>query len=106
MEKNNLKKFIKGWFIGDFSPSLLQTKDFEISIKRYNKNDYEKAHYHKISTEYTIIIEGEVKMNGNVYSKDDIIIISPEESSDFLCLEDTVTCVIKTPSLKNDKFIL
>jgi hypothetical protein len=106
LEKNNLKKFIKGWFIGDFSPSLLQTKDFEISIKRYNKNDYEKAHYHKISTEYTIIIEGEVKMNGNVYSKDDIIIISPEESSDFLCLEDTVTCVIKTPSLKNDKFIL
>ena len=55
---DNLKNFIKGWFIGNFKPTLFKTTNFEIAIKRYKKGDYEKPHYHKISTEYTIIITG------------------------------------------------
>ena len=33
MENNNLNNFIKGWFIGDFKPTILNTSDFEIAIK-------------------------------------------------------------------------
>ena len=34
MKTDNLNNFIKGWVIGSFDPSLFQTDDFEISIKR------------------------------------------------------------------------
>lgn len=105
MEKFNLENFTKGWFIGNFEPSLFKTNDFEVSVKRYRVGDYENSHHHKISTEYTIIIDGEVEMNGIKYKKDDIIIISPNESTDFKCLTDVTTIVVKTPSSKDDKFV-
>jgi mannose-6-phosphate isomerase-like protein (cupin superfamily) len=105
METFNLNNMFKGWFIGDFEPTIKNTKDFEFAIKRYNSGDYEKKHHHKISTEYTIIIEGEVEMNGVHYEKDDIIVINPNESTDFNCLTDVITAVVKIPSAKNDKYI-
>ena len=44
-------------------------------------------------------------MNGIKYIKDDIIIIQPNESTDFKSITDVVTVVIKTPSENNDKYI-
>jgi quercetin dioxygenase-like cupin family protein len=105
MIKNNLENFIKGWFIGNFEPTLLSTQDFEIAIKKYKKGDYEESHFHKISTEYTIIVKGKVKMNGIIYKTDDIITIQPNEKTDFECLTNVITCVIKIPSSKNDKYL-
>lgn len=105
MRINNLNNFIKGWFIGNFEPSLNKTNDFEISIKRYNKGDIEKSHTHKISTEYTVIIIGEVEMNNVTYKQDDILTIEPGEYTDFKCLSDVITCVVKTPCSKNDKYL-
>ena len=37
--------------------------------------------------------------------KDDIITIQPNESTDFKCITDVVTVVIKRPSSNNDKYI-
>lgn len=106
MKKNNLNNFIKGWIIGRFEPSLFQTDDFEISIKRYKEGDCEQSHTHKIATEYTIIIDGQVKMNNILYQSNDIIIIEPNEYTDFKCLTDiAITCVVKIPCSKNDKYI-
>jgi len=105
MDKTNLKHFTKGWFIGNFYPTLLNTNEFEVAIKRYNAGDYEQEHHHKIATEITVILEGEVEMNGVKYIKDDIITIQPNESTDFKCVTDVVTIVIKTPSVNNDKYI-
>ena len=104
MNKHNLKNMFKGWFIGDFEPTLFPSKDFEVAIKKYKQGDYEKSHMHKISTEYTIIVDVKVTMNNVVYNTDDIIIIEPGEYTDFECLTDVITCVIKTPSSKNDKY--
>lgn len=105
MKRNNLNNFFKGWFIGKFEPSLFQTDDFEIAVKRYKKGDYEESHVHKIATEYTLIISGFVDMNGSIWQDNDIIIIKPGEYTDFTCLTDVITCVVKTPSSKNDKYI-
>jgi len=105
MIKSNLNNFFKGWFIGNFEPTLDNTDDFEVAIKRYKKADYEESHVHKISTEYTIIITGTVIMNGKKYTDDDIIVIEPGEYTDFECLTDVVTCCVKTPSSKNDKYL-
>jgi len=105
MKKFDLNNFIKGWFIGDFEPSLFQSGDFEVAIKRYKKGDNEESHTHKISTEYTIIVSGQVLMNDILYKEDDIIVLEPGDYTDFHCLTDVVTCVVKTPSSKNDKYV-
>lgn len=101
----NLDEMTKGWFIGDFSPAVLTTSDFEIGIKKYQKGDYEKAHYHKEAEEYTVIIIGKVQMNDSVFEEGDIIQVKRKEVTDFRCLEDTITAVVKTKSVKNDKYI-
>jgi hypothetical protein len=105
MIKKNLNEFFRGWFIGNFEPSMLKTDDFEIGIKRYNKGDFETAHYHKEAIEYTVIVEGVVKMNDVIYKKDDIIEVAQWETIRFECLEDAVTVVIKTPCVKGDKYL-
>jgi quercetin dioxygenase-like cupin family protein len=106
MKKHDLNNMIGGWFIGDFNPTLHKTKDFEVALKSYNKNDFEAEHFHKIATEYTVIIDGEVIMSGKHYKTGDIIIIKPNESTDFKALTDVKTLVVKVPSVKNDKFII
>lgn len=101
----NLSHMIRGWFAGDFSPTAFQTKDFEVGIKHYKAGDFEKAHHHKLATEITVIISGQVKMNGITYSTNDIIVIEPNETTDFECLTDVVTCVVKSGSFSNDKYL-
>lgn len=105
MTKYDLNEYFKGWFIGDFNPSILKTNDFEVGIKKYKKNDYEPHHHHKIATEITVIVAGKVIMNDIEYSEGDIIKIEPNESTDFKCLTDVTTVVIKTPCVKNDKYV-
>jgi len=104
MKYGNLKDMFKGWFIGDFEPTLFATDQFEVAIKRYEEGDSEVKHVHKVATEFTIIVEGEVEMNGIKYVKDDIIIIEPNEYTDFHCLTDVVTTVVKVPCVKGDKY--
>jgi len=95
-----------GWFIGNFTPSLFQTNDCEVAVKTYNKGDKEAAHYHKVATEYTAIISGRVRMNGVDYCAGDIIVMEPNESTDFECLEDGTTNVpVKIPGANNDKYL-
>lgn len=106
MKKFNLTAFIGGWFIGNFNPSIIDTETFEIAIKKYVAGDKEQKHLHKVADEITVIVIGKVKMNDIIYSTDDIIYIEKNEPTDFMCLEDTITCVIKIPSHKNDKYIL
>lgn len=106
MEKFNLKDFTRGWVYGNFEPTLMNSSDTEVSIKRYGKGDHEEKHFHKVATEWTIILEGAVEMNGVMYYKDDIIKINPNESTDFKCLTDVITIVIKSPCVKDDKYVV
>ncbi|HGJ67492.1 TPA: hypothetical protein ENS27_19190 [bacterium] len=106
MKTAKLKDMIKGWFIGNFEPTLHKTNDVEVGVKEYKKGDNESAHYHKIATEYTVIISGKVKMNNIIYESGEIIVIEPGESTDFLALEDTITVVVKIPGVNNDKYLL
>ena len=100
----NLKDFTKGWFVGHFSPSIIDTNDVEVAIKKYKAGDYESSHYHKIATEITVIVSGSVEMNGVKYAEDDIIEIQPHTPTDFRCLTDVVTVVVKYPGASNDKY--
>lgn len=102
----NLKNFAKGWFIGNFEPSIFKTDDFEITIKRYKKNDKEEPHYHKISNEYSAIVSGVFRFNERILKADDIVLAEPDETIEFECLEDGVNVVVKIPCVKNDKYII
>ena len=106
MKKFSLEEMIGGWLVGNFNPSLLKQSDFEVAIKRYAKGESEEKHMHKIATEITVIVEGRVIMNDNEYSKNDIIFIPPGDATNFIVLEDTITVVVKTPSIQNDKYII
>lgn len=105
MVKHKLHTFKKGWIIGNFDPSLLITKDIEVAIKHYIKGNEELSHHHKIATEWTCIVKGRVSINDIIYEQNDIIQIFPNEIAKFKALEDTITVVIKTPSVKDDKYV-
>lgn len=105
MKKENLNEMTKGWFVGNFLPTLFKTKEVEVAVKKYNEGDFEDKHYHKIATEITVIVSGKVRMNGTVYNQDDIIVIEPFEVTDFFAITNTVTTVIKIPCANNDKYI-
>lgn len=105
MKTAKLENMVKGWFIGNFEPSLLKTNDVEVAVKTYKKGDYEAKHHHKIATEFTCIIRGKVKMNGIEYGAGDIVVMEPNEATDFECLEDdTTNVVVKFPGANNDKY--
>ena len=106
MKVDKLDRIVKGWFVGNFEPTVIKTNDVEVAVKKYKAGDYEPAHYHKIATEVTVIVSGEVEMNGVRYTEGDIIVISPNEPTDFRVLKDTITTVVKYPGANNDKYLV
>ena len=100
----NVDNFIKGWLVGDFKPSIINSKDIEVGLKYYKKGDKETSHVHKINTEYTIVVSGKIRMNNKVYSEKEIVEILPNTLTYFESLEDSITLVIKSPSIPSDKY--
>ena len=95
-----------GWFIGDFHPSILTSKDFEIAVKTYNLGDIEEYHFHKIGTEITVILEGRAEMAERTLVEGDIILLEPGQGTSFKALTKVKTLVVKTPSVIGDKYLL
>ena len=106
MKIAKLDQMIGGWFIGDFEPNIVRTKDFEVGIKYYKRGDKEPLHVHKIGSEITVIESGKVIMMDTVINAGEIIMLSPGDATSFEALEDTTTIVIKFPSVIGDKYIL
>lgn len=104
MKVAKLNDLVNGWFVGDFIPTIIKTNDVEVAVKYYKRGDKEESHFHKISTEVTVVCYGRVLFNGKEYSTGDIVIFEPYESTDFEALEDSITTVVKYPGAKNDKY--
>lgn len=104
MKTAKLNDMTKGWFVGNFKPTLYKTNDCEVAIKSYNKGDAEVAHYHKIATEITAIVKGKVRMFDTIFSAGDIVIVEPGDITAFEALEDSMNVVVKIPGANNDKY--
>ena len=52
MKKFNLNDMEKGGLLGNFQPTVYKTDNCEFAIKKYNKGDYEKEHFHKAQQNY------------------------------------------------------
>jgi len=99
------ENMIRGWFVGDFEPTVYKTEACEVAVKTYKVGDYEKSHHHKKATEISQVISGKVKMKSIILKEGDIVIISPNESTDFEALTDARIVVVKIPGAKNDKYV-
>ena len=106
MKTARLEDMTKGWFVGAFSPTAHATDACEVGVKRYKAGDKEAAHLHKVATEITLVLEGRVRMAGAEWSAGDIVALDPGEASDFECLADAVTIVVKTPGALDDKYFV
>ncbi len=104
MKKAHLSDMVKGWFVGDFTPTAFASDQCEVAVKTYQKGDSDSAHFHKLAHEITLILEGEIRMMDSTWRKGDIIIIEPGEVSAFLALTDATLIVIKIPGGKDDKY--
>jgi len=103
---SNLNQMVKGWFVGGFTPSVFETQDCEVAVKHYKAGDFEEKHFHKIATEITVVISGQIRMMNRVWGKGDIIVLDPNEVTDFEALTDCVNVVVKMPGAPNDKYLL
>lgn len=106
MSAHNLKDFVRGWFVGDFEPTLVKSKEFEVAIQYYKAGDAEPRHVHKVAREITAIAYGRVVMSGKEFVAGDIVDISPGTPTDFSVLEDAIVVVVKTPSRPSDKYVV
>lgn len=105
MRVHQLGDMVGGWFVGHFSPNVMQTDDFEAAVKYYKRGDREASHHHKVAEEITVVAAGSVLMFGQVFRQGAIIHLDPGDSTDFEALEDTITVVVKRPSVADDKYL-
>lgn len=90
--------------IGDFTPSVLKTSDFEVGYLKHKKGEVWPRHYHAISVEYNLLVRGSMKVCGREIYPGDIFIIEPNEEADPVFYEDCEIVCIKTPSVPGDKY--
>lgn len=106
MKFGKLDQMIKGWFIGNFDPTMGASEHVEVGVKFYKAGDIDQPHFHKIATEITCIIEGQVEMCGQILGNGDIIEVESGEANTFKALKDTTLVVVKLPCAKDDKYLL
>lgn len=95
-----------GWFIGNFDPTALKTKEFEVCYKVHLKGEKWDTHYHAQATEINYLISGKMRIQETELNTGDIFTIYPFEVADPEFLEDCELIVVKTPSVKGDKFVV
>jgi quercetin dioxygenase-like cupin family protein len=105
MQFSQLEAMHGGWFVGDFSPAVLRTPAFEAAVKYYRAGDYEPPHHHRAAQEITVLVSGRVRMCGRELQPGDMVLLERHESTGFQALEDTITVVVKAPSVPGDKFL-
>lgn len=104
MKTYKLKNFKGGWICGNFLPSIIQTKLFEVGFKDYKEGHQEKGHVHNEAVEISVFLSGKCLMNEKILTKGDVVVLEKGESmTGFKCIEDASTAVIKMPSVLNDK---
>ena len=103
---DHIQKYTRGWVVGDFTPSILNTKDFEVGILKHSKGEKWPKHYHVKADEYNILLDGKMIIQGRELNAGNIFIIEKMEIADPVFLEDCRVLVMKVPSVPDDKIIV
>lgn len=103
-----LEEMTGGWFVGDFTPSIVRTPACEVAVRHYAAGDEEPHHWQEVAAEITAVISGEVYLGGRVLKAGDIVLLEPgeQDASSFRALTDATLVAVKMPSLPHDKRVL
>ncbi|MCA8941018.1 MAG: hypothetical protein KDB80_00545 [Planctomycetes bacterium] len=93
-----------GWFIGDFEPSVMQTKDFAVGWRQHAKGEPIEPYFHVLAPEVNVIVRGRVRVNDQELAVGDIFLVHPKEVCRIEFLEDTDLVVVKWPSVPGDEY--
>lgn len=104
MTITNIKDYHRGWFIGNFEPSVIKTDQFEVAVLTHKKDEVWPQHYHKIATEYNVLLEGKMKICGKEINAGDIFVLNPFEVANPIFIEDCKVLCVKIPSIIGDKY--
>lgn len=104
MKTYKIDEMTKGWFVGNFEPTAIKSEAAEVAVKTYSAGDIDDAHYHKIATEVTVVLYGNVMFNDQSFSKGDVIVVEPGEVVLFRAITDAANVVVKVPGATNDKY--
>jgi quercetin dioxygenase-like cupin family protein len=103
MKTEHIDNFIKGWFVGKFEPSLLKD-NFEVGLHQHKAGEFHQDHYHKLGTEINLMVEGSLRINGQIVGPGDIFVLEPYEISQVEYLTDVKLVVVRNISNPNDKY--
>ncbi len=106
MSDSKLSNFPGGWLVGSFSPSLFSRGDIEVGVKILKAGFLDRAHYHKKSNEYNVLLSGSLLHNGVVIEEGSIFIFRPGEVSKVSVLTDALILVIRDGSGIGDKYLV
>jgi quercetin dioxygenase-like cupin family protein len=106
MRVGKLSDMHRGWIIGDFGPSLYQTSHFEVGILTHPKGEKWAAHYHKVGTEFNVLLAGSMRVCDTELVAGDTFIIEPYEVADPVFHEDCTIVCVKIPSDTQDKYFI
>lgn len=103
MKTARIEDFVKGWFVGNFEPSLLR-RNFEVGFHQHHAGEFHQDHFHKLSTEINLVVEGNIKINGQVFGPGEIFVLEPYEISQCEYLTDVKLVVVRSQSNPDDKY--
>ena len=103
MVVRKINEFERGWFIGNFPKAILQTDQFEVALISCGVGIH-PTHYHKIATEYNVLIEGKLRIADRIINPGDVYVIDKCEVTEQEFLEPSKVLCVKTPSVADDKY--
>lgn len=98
--------FKGGWFIGDFEPSIWRTTGYEVGYKHHIAGEPWAAHFHDHMDEVTFLLEGTMRIQGQLLTGPVIFLLNRGEIADPEFVTDCKVFIIKTPSVPGDKIIV
>lgn len=104
MNVTKIKDYVRGWFIGNFEPSLLKTSNFEVGVLTHPKGEQWPTHYHKEIIEYNVLVSGKMTVHGKELNSGDVFVFDKGEIADPVFIEDCTVVCVKVPSIPSDKF--
>ena len=106
VQKYNLSDYTRGWFIGNFEPTVLKQSQFEVGVLSHKKDEVWAVHYHSVSKEINVLLEGRMKVNGLDVNVGDIFVFEPFVIAVPTFLTDCKILCIKTPSCPGEKVLV
>lgn len=104
MIRDDLKNMFRGWFVGNFEPSIYKTDQFEVGVLFHPKGEKWPKHFHKEAVEINVLISGKMILNGEELTPGNIFLIEKNEIAEPEFLEDCTIICVKSPSVPGDKY--